>query len=148
MMTDRNTDIIDNCLSLNVSNKLQDRYIWYILWHKILMQYTIKSLEFGNGQFQIARVHKMSNNRFSTFPNENNPNNLENQILTVTLSFFLITLAIDVWTACAKSLQNQPRKLIVVKQQVRKMTILEPFDTLVPRISVTVKKISKKARER
>ena len=49
MMTDRNTDIIDNCLSLNVSNKLQDRYIWYILWHKILMQYTIKSLEFGNG---------------------------------------------------------------------------------------------------
>ena len=90
----------------------------------------------------------MSNNRFSTFPNENNPNNLENQILTVTLSFFLITLAIDVWTACAKSLQNQPRKLIVVKQQVRKMTILEPFDTLVPRISVTVKKISKKARER
>jgi len=26
------------------------------------------------------------------------------------------------------------------------MAILEPFDTLVPRISVTVKKISKKAR--
>ena len=42
-MTDPNTDIIDNFLSLNVTNKLHNRCFWCI-------HYTIKSFEFVNVQ--------------------------------------------------------------------------------------------------
>ena len=130
MMTDPNTDIIDNCLSLNVSNKFQERYIW-------CMQYTIKSFDFElkvqdypcskNDQHHKAWSMPIYYQFRSTSDGTSFRNffylknwNFRSSLLSY---FWAITLIFAV------------------------IAILEPFGTLAPRISVTViSKISKKAR--